>query len=459
MSIISQNSSEEVVLLDCIQRFFSKHKVGTILKKCNGTKEKGVPAISLLRYKLGNVFIGRSMYMQQRTGSFKESFSKNTFYRFLNSVKTNWLRFTSLLAANIINKDIRPLTDDKRADVFIVDDSLFDRSSCKKTELGSRVFDHVSMTYRKGYRLLTLSWSDGNTLIPVNSCLIASNKDSNVIGPVKDYDKRTIAGQRRILAQTKAPDAMMKLIDVANTAGISAKYVLFDCWFANPAQITQIKSRDMDVIAMIKKSSRIKYGYEGKTLNIKEIYAQNKKRRGKSKYLLSVDVTLGKDDPIPAKIVCVRNKANRKDWLAFICTDISLSEEEIIRIYGKRWQIEVFFKTCKSCLNLIGECHSLSYDALTAHTAIVFVRYMLLALEQRNNEDQRTLGELFFFLVDEMADITFVRSLSILMDAMLASLQEILKLSDGQISAFVIDFESRLPKYLRNALHHENKAA
>ncbi|MBP5330937.1 MAG: transposase, partial [Lachnospiraceae bacterium] len=125
MSIISQNSSEEVVLLDCIQRFFSKHKVGTILKKCNGTKEKGVPAISLLRYKLGNVFIGRSMYMQQRTGSFKESFSKNTFYRFLNSVKTNWLRFTSLLAANIINKDIRPLTDDKRADVFIVDDSLF----------------------------------------------------------------------------------------------------------------------------------------------------------------------------------------------------------------------------------------------------------------------------------------------------------------------------------------------
>lgn len=252
---------------------------------------------------------------------------------------------------------------------------------------------------------------------------------------------------------------MMKLIDVASTAGLSAKYVLFDCWFANPAQITQIKSRDMDVIAMIKKSSRIKYGYEGKTLNIKEIYAQNKKRRGKSKYLLSVDVTLGKDDPIPAKIVCVRNKANRKDWLAFICTDISLSEEEIIRIYGKRWQIEVFFKTCKSCLNLIGECHSLSYDALTAHTAIVFVRYMLLALEQRNNEDQRTLGELFFFLVDEMADITFVRSLPILMEAMLASLQEIFKLSDGQLSEFVIDFESRLPKYLRNALHHESKAA
>ena len=78
---------------------------------------------------------------------------------------------------------------------------------------------------------------------------------------------------------------------------------------------------------------------------------------------------------------------------------------------------------------------------------------MLLVTEQRQNEDQRTLGELFFFLVDEMADITFSRSLGILMDALMASLQEILKLSDEQLVAFTADFKARLPEYLRNALH------
>ena len=203
----------------------------------------------------------------------------------------------------------------------------------------------------------------------------------------------------------------------------------------------------------------VQYSYCGEQLNIKEIYSRNRKCSGRSKYLLSVDVMVGKENPVPAKIVYVRNKSNRKDWLAFICTDTTLSEEEIIRIYGKRWQIEVFFKTCKSMLNLIGECHSLSYDALTAHVAVVFTRYMLLATEQRQNEDQRTLGELFFFLVDEMADITFCRSLGILMDALMASLQEILKLSDEQLAAFTADFESRLPEYLRNALHPESAAA
>jgi len=84
---------------------------------------------------------------------------------------------------------------------------------------------------------------------------------------------------------------------------------------------------------------------------------------------------------------------------------------------------------------------------------------MLIAMAQRQNEDQRTLGELFFFPVDEIADITFSRSLGILMDTLMASLQVILKLSDEQLTAFTADFEARLPEYLRNALHPEAPVA
>lgn len=142
----------------------------------------------------------------------------------------------------------------------------------------------------------------------------------------------------------------------------------------------------------------------------------------------------------------MRNKANRKDWIAFLCTNSYLSEEEIIRIYGKRWQIEVFFKTCKSMPNPIGERGSLLYDALTVYTAIVFTRYILLALEQRENEDQQTLREIFFFRLAEMADITFSRSLCILMETLMESFQENLKLSDDQLTAFVLTLKLVFPK-------------
>lgn len=69
-------------------------------------------------------------------------------------------------------------------------------------------------------------------------------------------------------------------------------------------------------------------------------------------------------------------------------------------------------------------------------------------MEQRQNEDQRTLGELFFFSVDEMADITFYKSLGILVDALMAGLQAILKLSNEQLAVFIAGFEVRLPEYL-----------
>lgn len=449
-SILPQNQDEKE-LFNAISSFFSRFTIGNLLRACNAQKEKGVPVTRIFKYKLCNVFTGRSMYMQQRTGSFHESFSKNTFYRFLNSTKTNWLKFTTLLSKAVADT-IEPLTGSDRINTFVVDDSLFERTSCKKTELGSKVFDHASMRYTKGYRLMTLGWTDGNTFIPINSSLLASSKTSNLIGPQQHHDGRSLAGQRRKLAQMKGTSVMVELLKTALNAGYKADYVLYDSWFSNPAQLVAVKNLGLNSIAMIKKSSRIRYEYEGQMLSIKKIYGICKKRRGRSRYLLSVNVMVGKNQKIPAKIVCVRNKQNKKDWIAFICTNPDLSEEEIIRIYGKRWQIEVFFKTCKSYLNLVGECHSLSYDALTAHVAIVFARYMMLALEQRKDEDHRTLGEIFFFLTDELADITFGESLQIILKAMFEGIYTVFQVTEAQIDAFIDIFVDRLPNFIQNSL-------
>ena len=449
-SILPQNQDEKE-LFNAISSFFSRFTIGNLLRACNAQKEKGVPVTRIFKYKLCNVFTGRSMYMQQRTGSFHESFSKNTFYRFLNSTKTNWLKFTTLLSKAVADT-IEPLTGSDRINTFVVDDSLFERTSCKKTELGSKVFDHASMRYTKGYRLMTLGWTDGNTFLPINSSLLASSKTSNLIGPQQHHDGRSLAGQRRKLAQMKGTSVMVELLKTALNAGYKADYVLYDSWFSNPAQLVAVKNLGLNSIAMIKKSSRIRYEYEGQMLSIKKIYGICKKRRGRSRYLLSVNVMIGKEQKIPAKIVCVRNKRNKKDWIAFICTNPDLSEEEIIRIYGKRWQIEVFFNTCKSYLNLVGECHSLSYDALTAHVAIVFARYMMLALEQRKDQDHRTLGEIFFFLTDELADITFGESLQIILKAMFEGIYTVFQVTEAQIDAFIDIFVDRLPNFIQNSL-------
>lgn len=63
-------------------------------------------------------------------------------------------------------------------------------------------------------------------------------------------------------------------------------------------------------------------------------------------------------------------------------------EHEIVKIYGMRWDIEVFFKTTKSLLRLQKEFQGRSYDLLISHTTIVFARYIVLSWQNRCNTDQ-----------------------------------------------------------------------
>lgn len=62
----------------------------------------------------------------------------------------------------------------------------------------------------------------------------------------------------------------------------------------------------------LKRSSKIKYLYNEEKLDIKQIFSKEKKRQGRSSYLLSVKV---KADSVNAKVVCVKNRNNRKDWM------------------------------------------------------------------------------------------------------------------------------------------------
>ena len=454
MSIVPSNPSDEKNISGSIRFFLVTFRVAQLLRICSITKLKGIPTMKLFTYILSNAFRNGSFYMQNQVGSFREHFSKNTYYRFFQNVHANWLRFTTLLSERIVNRYLRPLTSDDRDDCFVIDDSLYERAGCKRTELAARVFDHVDRKYRKGFRLLTLGWTDGCTFLPVNFSLLSSPNEANILGTSGSFDRRSLCHKRRIMARTKATEVMVELLRTAIRAGHKAKYVLMDSWFANPRQIVDICSLGCHVIAMVKRSSKIRYRFEGQMRNIKEIYASCRKRRGRSKYLLSLPVQIcaADESPMDARIVCVRNRNNRKDWIALITTDTKLSEEDIIRIYGKRWDIEVFFKVCKSALLLTKGYHGLSYDALTAHVSIVFVRYMLLAVAKRDNEDERSLGELFYLMVSEVADLSFKESMLLIVSAMLDAVEDIFRLTDMQINVLLERFLGKLPDHLRHSL-------
>ena len=107
------------------------------------------------------------------------SFAKDTVYRFMKMTQINWIRFTTVLSSRIIKDAVLPLDSKERANVLILDDSMFERNRSPKVELLAKVYDHAKHKYRFGFRMLTLGWSDESTFLPVNSILLSSEKKKN----------------------------------------------------------------------------------------------------------------------------------------------------------------------------------------------------------------------------------------------------------------------------------------
>ena len=123
-----------------------------------------------------------------------------------------------------------------------------------------------------------------------------------------------------------------------------------------------------------------------------------------------------------------------------ISTDIDLTEEEIIELYGKRWDIEPYHKVLKSTLKLEKEFQFRSFDAIVAHAALVVARYTFLAVQSRENIDERSIGELFWFTCDELKDISFSESFELLISTFANFLCEQLRLAKDVIDSLVLRF-------------------
>jgi len=216
--------------------------------------------------------------------------------------------------------------------------------------------------------------------VPVSFSLLSSAKEKNRLAPMAEIDRRTNGFKRRAESLRKAPEALKDLVMQARHGGITADYLLFDSWFAFPATILGLLKQKQQVICMLKAMKTITYGYQGFDLTLGDLYKSVRKRGGRAKILASALVELGTDDkgkPVMAKIVFVRNRSTRK-WLALLSTDVNLSDEEIVKLYKRRWDIEVFFKIINSYPRLAKEFQSRGYDALVAHTTIVFASYIML---------------------------------------------------------------------------------
>ncbi|MBE1556126.1 hypothetical protein H4683_003247 [Filibacter limicola] len=199
------------------------------------------------------------------------------------------------------------------------------------------------------------------------------------------------------------------------------------------------------------KATKQRYWVGDQKVDLKALYRLATPCQGEKGVIRSIQTSMTTTG-VPVKIVFIQNRNKKREWLAILSTDCTLTEKEIVRIYGMRWDIEVFFKVTKSLLKLQKEFQGRSYDLLISHTTIVFARYIVLSWQNRCNTDDRTIGGLFFELCDEVNELDWVVALQQLIELIQDVLKEtnskLKKLIESQLTQWMAGLPSYIKAYL-----------
>jgi len=234
-----------------------------------------------------------------------------------------------------------------------IDDSIVYRSRKKKVPYGHKQYDHANKANRSTY-VFGQKWLTFGLIITIKGMTITLPLFIYLVKPKKNLISRTIV----ILKKIK------KVIDEKNL-NIEVE-ILTDSWFARKRLVLWTKKQSkFSVITMARRDLAVYKLAPARRKNTKGRPKKKGKRIQPELKDLKKTRTLfiyGKEVQVRYKEVIAKAKfleyeTVRAVWVAFdtsqsirllIATDTTLSGEEVIRRYAKRWDIESMFNELKN---------------------------------------------------------------------------------------------------------------
>lgn len=432
-SILTKKEKTDKGILVFSQQF----KIGQILKPYSAVKKQGKTLLSVLVAMILSRMGGLSIYSMQQTGQLE--MDDNTLYRLMNNPLVNWKSILLAFARQFIRCVSENGEPDKKAvKCFVIDDTDIEKSG-KTFEGISKIFSHVTHGFIFGYKMLTLCFWDGKSLIP---CCLSLHRESkkNEYGLSKKQQKRQFGKERKAPGYFKErydeldeekSRVVVKMLKRAVKGNLLASYVLMDSWFVSDyilRSIRSIRGSLLHVVGMCKMDKR-RFKMGNNEYNSQTIIKMNETKKEKvhlsRKYHSKYMVIVAGYNGTPVKLFYIKYK-NAKSWTLLLTTDLSLSFARAMELYQIRWSIEVMYKECKQYLRL-GKAQNTDFYGQIADATLTLITYTILTLYKRF-EAYETLGALFRNTQQEILEKTLCERIAIVVIKIVADLLEIFSL-------------------------------
>lgn len=203
-----------------------------------------------------------------------------------------------------------------------------------------------------------------------------------------------------------------ELVKHAHDSGIKGKTVLFDSWYFSRQLTKFIEGLGPDWITEARSNRALLIG--GKSVTLSNFVAslpneafQPVEVEGKTCFVFSKVVFMRKQGRV--RLVVLHGRPDRSDEPKFLVTNRSeWRPGGIIRVYLRRWSVEVFYRDCKQHLGF--EDYRLrSATAIRRHWGLVLLAYTILEIsrcQSRALQDLKhrlqTVGQLCRSLTNEL---------------------------------------------------------
>lgn len=387
-----------------ILRVLKEIKITTLLKKCSFDKKDGVGNYTIFLHFIYMIIMNKKIatFIKQS----KDSLRKDVYYRMLKNEKYNWQKLLLLSSAKLI-KLVVPLQKSTEEKLFIIDDTNEDKRGKFIEGVCDKLWSNKDKKTIRGINVVSLNYSDGHSNFMLDFAL-KFNKNLRV--KVEDfknqfYHTSTLNKRKEEGLESKLVIAL-NMLKRAIKASVKADYLLIDSWYSKPNFIKDVKELKLHIITRIANNNKIwhfKNSY--KTLNrTYSILIKTTKRKranyNKIKYTYCSTVV---NHHIANRVKIVFIKTDNK-LIPILSTNTKLTDEKIINIYKKRWNIEQGYKELREHFEF-GKEENRIYEALIARISLSLISYNLVSYINRINHEPQTLGGLFKDLECELTNL------------------------------------------------------
>lgn len=245
---------------------------------------------------------------------------------------------TSAHLWQIVKPIVRSVEDSEQGSILI-DDSILEKLYTDENEIVCWHWDHSKECYVKGINFVSANYQIGDVCLPLAFDLVTKTEIY--------IDEKTGDLKRRSVITKNERFRMLLRVCVHNQ--VKFRYVLNDVWFASAENMKFVK-RDLkkEFVMPLKENRKVALSLEDA-------------KRGRFRKVSELDLQVGvttqiwlEDVSFPLLLIkeVFKNEDGSVGTRYLVTSDLRLDYDQIIRIYNRRWQIEVYHKSLKQNASL-----------------------------------------------------------------------------------------------------------